>query len=74
MVRPLNPRGKSPWYPFDRRLGGPQSSPDAVEKRKILLLSGIEPRPSIPESVAIPTVLRQYIQFEHVQMHMFALW
>jgi hypothetical protein len=23
--RPLYPQGKSPWYPFDRRLGGPQS-------------------------------------------------
>jgi hypothetical protein len=22
---PLNPQGKSPWYPLDRRLGGPQS-------------------------------------------------
>jgi hypothetical protein len=23
--RPLYPQGKSPWYPLDRRLGGPQS-------------------------------------------------
>jgi hypothetical protein len=23
--RPLYPEGKSPWYPFDRKLGGPQS-------------------------------------------------
>jgi hypothetical protein len=23
--RPLYPQGKSPWYPSDRRLGGPQS-------------------------------------------------
>jgi len=22
---PLYPQGKSPWYPLDRRLGGPQS-------------------------------------------------
>jgi hypothetical protein len=28
------PQGKSPWYPLDRRLGGPQSL-DAVVKRKI---------------------------------------
>jgi len=21
----LHPQGKSPWYPMDRRLGGPQS-------------------------------------------------
>jgi hypothetical protein len=25
MPRPLYPRGKSTWYPLDRRLGGPQS-------------------------------------------------
>jgi hypothetical protein len=24
MRRPLYPQGKSPWYPLDRRLGGPQ--------------------------------------------------
>jgi hypothetical protein len=23
--RPLYPQGKSPWYPLDRRMGGPQS-------------------------------------------------
>jgi hypothetical protein len=23
--RPLYPQGESPWYPLDRRLGGPQS-------------------------------------------------
>jgi hypothetical protein len=29
------PQGKSPWYPLDRRLGGPHSrSGDAVMKRK----------------------------------------
>jgi hypothetical protein len=25
LPRPLYPQGKSPWYPLDRRLGGPQS-------------------------------------------------
>jgi hypothetical protein len=25
MARQLYPQGKSPWYPLDRRLGGPQS-------------------------------------------------
>jgi hypothetical protein len=25
MPRPLYPQGKSPWYPLERRLGGPQS-------------------------------------------------
>jgi hypothetical protein len=24
-LHPLYPQGKSPWYPLDRRLGGPQS-------------------------------------------------
>jgi hypothetical protein len=28
-------QGKSPWYPLDRRLGGPQNRLDAVLKRKI---------------------------------------
>jgi hypothetical protein len=39
--------GKSPRYPLERRLGGPQSSLDAVEKRKILPLPGIEPLSSL---------------------------
>jgi hypothetical protein len=29
------PQGKSPWYPLDRRLGGPRTVLDAVVKRKI---------------------------------------
>jgi hypothetical protein len=30
------PQGKSPWYPLDKKLGGPQNrSVDAVVKRKI---------------------------------------
>jgi hypothetical protein len=33
--RPLYPEGKSPWYPLDRRLGGPRAVLDAVVKRKI---------------------------------------
>jgi hypothetical protein len=32
MTRPLYPQGKSPWYPLDRRLAGPQSR---VVKKKI---------------------------------------
>jgi hypothetical protein len=31
----LYPQGKSPPYPLDRRLGGPQSHSDVVVKRKI---------------------------------------
>jgi hypothetical protein len=33
--RPLYPQGKSPWYPLDRRLGGPRAVLDAVVKTKI---------------------------------------
>jgi hypothetical protein len=44
--RSLYPRGKSPRYPLDRRLGGPQSrSGHDVEKRKFFTLPGLELRP-----------------------------
>jgi hypothetical protein len=33
-ARLLYPRGKSPRYPFDRRLGGPRDGLDDMEKRK----------------------------------------
>jgi hypothetical protein len=33
--RPLCPQKKSPWYPLDRRLGGPRALLDTVVKRKI---------------------------------------
>jgi hypothetical protein len=34
--RPLYPRGKSPRYPLDRRLGGPQSQSERFGEVKIL--------------------------------------
>jgi hypothetical protein len=34
--RPLYPRGKSPRYPLDRRLGGPQSRSGRSEEENIL--------------------------------------
>jgi hypothetical protein len=41
--RPLYPQGKSPWYPLDRRLGGPQSrSGHGGEEKNSQPLSGIE--------------------------------
>jgi hypothetical protein len=43
--RPLNPRGNSSWYTFDRRLVDPRASLDDVEKRKFLNLPGLELRP-----------------------------
>jgi hypothetical protein len=33
---------KSPQYPFDRVLGGPQNRSNDIEKRKLLLLNGLE--------------------------------
>jgi hypothetical protein len=41
---PLYPQGKSPWYPLDRRLGGPQSrSGRGGEKKNSQSLPGLEP-------------------------------
>jgi hypothetical protein len=40
---PLYPQRKSPWYPFDRRLGGPQSrSGRCGEEKNFQTLSGFE--------------------------------
>jgi hypothetical protein len=43
--RPLYPEGKSPWYPLDRRLGGPQSRSghSGGEEKNSNLLPGLEP-------------------------------
>jgi hypothetical protein len=42
--RPLYPQGKSPWYPLDRRLGGPQrQSRRGGEEKNSQALQGIEP-------------------------------
>jgi hypothetical protein len=42
--RPLYPQRKSPWYPLDRRLGGPQSrSGRGGEKKNSQSPPGIEP-------------------------------
>jgi hypothetical protein len=32
--RPLYPQGENPWYPLDRRLGGPQSRSGSDGKEK----------------------------------------
>jgi hypothetical protein len=41
---PLYPQGKSPWYPLDRRLGGPQSrSGRGGEEKNSQPAPGIEP-------------------------------
>jgi hypothetical protein len=42
--RSLYPQGKSPWYPSDRRLGGPQSRTGrGSEEKNFWPLPGIEP-------------------------------
>jgi hypothetical protein len=42
--RPLYPQGNRPWYPLDRRLGGPQSrSGHGGEEKDSQPLPGIEP-------------------------------
>jgi hypothetical protein len=42
--RPLCPQGKSPLYPLDRRLGGPQRrSASGGEEKNSQAPSGIEP-------------------------------
>jgi len=43
-TRPLYPQGKSPWYPIDRRLGGPQSrSGNGCGEKNSQLPPGIDP-------------------------------
>jgi hypothetical protein len=49
--QPLYPQGKSPWYPLDRRLGGPQSrSGRGGDEKNSQTLPGLEP--PIIQSVA----------------------
>jgi hypothetical protein len=44
MLQPLYPQGKSPWYPLDRRLGGPDSrSGRGDEAKNSQPLPGLEP-------------------------------
>jgi len=44
MPQPLYPQGKSPWYPLDRRMEGPQSqSGHGGEGRNFQPLPGIKP-------------------------------
>jgi hypothetical protein len=45
LILPLYPQGKSPPYPLDRRLGGPQSrSGHGGEEKDSQLPPGIEPQ------------------------------
>jgi len=50
---PLYPHGKKPWYPLDRRLGGPESrAGHGGEEKNSQLLPGLEP-PIIQPSAII---------------------
>jgi hypothetical protein len=43
-LRPFYPQGKSPWYPLDKRIGGPQSqSGRGSEEKNSQPLPGLEP-------------------------------
>jgi hypothetical protein len=43
-ARPLYPKEKSPWYPLDRRLGGPHSRfGRGSEEKNSQLLPGLDP-------------------------------
>jgi hypothetical protein len=56
--RPIYPRGKSPRYPLDRRLGGPQSWSGRCEE-KILDLTGTRP----PTSAVTQPVASRYTEY-----------
>jgi hypothetical protein len=46
-------QGKNPWYPLDRRLGGPQSQfGHAGKEKKITPLSLLRNEPPVVQSIA----------------------
>jgi hypothetical protein len=49
---PLYPRAKSPWYPLDKRLGGPQSQFGRYGEEKILSYRDSNSDPSVVQLVA----------------------
>jgi hypothetical protein len=50
--QPLYPRGKSPRYPLDRRLGGPQSQSGKFEEEKILDPTGTRTPSPVVQPIA----------------------
>jgi hypothetical protein len=64
----------SPRYPLDRRLAGPQSRSGSYgEEKNLLLLPGIEPRPSSPQPVSIPTELSRLYNNQSLT-YFFFIW
>jgi hypothetical protein len=55
MPRPIYPRGKSPWHPFNRKLCGLQSRSGHYGGKKTLVLAGN--RTTVIHPVAMPTDL-----------------
>jgi hypothetical protein len=73
--RPLYPQGRSPWYPLDRMLGGPQSrSGRGGEEKNSQPLPGIEP-PIIHSVVsAIPLSYKVNSALPPCQIYIFTSW
>jgi hypothetical protein len=59
-------QGKSPWYPLDRGLGGPQSWLDVVAERKFITSAGnrntvVEPAACHVPYCIIPVLFKCYV-------------
>jgi hypothetical protein len=66
--RPLYPPGNSPWYPFDIRLGGPQSpSGYGGEEKNSQPLPGLEPPINQPVAQRYTTELFQLLHFSNLK-------
>jgi hypothetical protein len=63
--RPLYPHGKSPWYPLDRRLGGPQSRSGRGGEEKIPSLR----RESNPRTPIVQPVAQRYTDWAITALH-----
>jgi hypothetical protein len=55
MPWPLYLQGKSPWYPLERRLGGPQSQPGLGEEKNS------QPLPRLKSPMIQPIAQHYYI-------------
>jgi hypothetical protein len=70
MPQPLYPQGKSPWYPMDRRLGGPHSwSGHSGEEKNSQPLLGHEPLIIQPIAKCCTTELSQLLKMDEVKIH-----
>jgi hypothetical protein len=61
--QPLYPRGKSPWYPLDRRLGGPQSRSGRGGEEK----NSHSRRESNPRTPIVQPVAQRYTDWAEVK-------